>query len=104
MQTFVLDVSACMPWSCEDEALASEEMLEWARRGGELNFPSIGPARGKVKVVGQFKRRGCAISPRSGRMPRPTNRCRRPKSSLTQTNGAYFPMEAGLQGALDEDY
>jgi predicted nucleic acid-binding protein len=42
MQSFVLDVSACMPWCCEDEMTpASEEMLEWARRGSELHVPSI---------------------------------------------------------------
>ncbi len=42
MQAFVLDVSACMPWCCEDETTpASEEMLEWARQGSELHVPSI---------------------------------------------------------------
>jgi hypothetical protein len=31
MEPFVLDVSACMPWCCEDEATpASERMLSWA--------------------------------------------------------------------------
>lgn len=39
---FVLDVSACMPWCCEDETTpASEEMLEWAIRGSELYVPSV---------------------------------------------------------------
>jgi len=42
MQAFVLDVSACMLWCCEDETTpASEEMLEWARQGSELHVPSI---------------------------------------------------------------
>jgi hypothetical protein len=34
MHAFVLDVSASMPWCCEDETTpASEEMLEWAING-----------------------------------------------------------------------
>ena len=42
MQAFVLDVSACMPWCCEDETTqASEEMLEWAVQGSELHVPSL---------------------------------------------------------------
>jgi predicted nucleic acid-binding protein len=42
MDAFVLDVSACMPWCCEDETTpASEEMLEWAKQGSELHVPSI---------------------------------------------------------------
>ena len=42
MQAFVLDVSACMPWCCEDETTAaSEEMLEWAKDGSELHVPSV---------------------------------------------------------------
>jgi len=42
MKAFVLDVSACMPWCCEDETTpASEEMLEWARQGTELHVPSL---------------------------------------------------------------
>jgi predicted nucleic acid-binding protein len=42
MQAFVLDVSACMPWCCDDETTpASEEMLEWAKQGSELHVPSI---------------------------------------------------------------
>ena len=42
MKAFVLDVSACMPWCCEDETTpASEEMLEWARQGAELHVPSL---------------------------------------------------------------
>jgi predicted nucleic acid-binding protein len=39
---FVLDVSACIPWCCEDESTsASEELLEWAIMGSELHVPSI---------------------------------------------------------------
>jgi predicted nucleic acid-binding protein len=42
MDAFVLDVSACMPWCCEDVTTpASEEMLEWAKQGSELHVPSI---------------------------------------------------------------
>jgi predicted nucleic acid-binding protein len=42
MRAFVLDVSACMPWCCEDEMTpASEEMLEWAMQGSELHVPSL---------------------------------------------------------------
>lgn len=42
MDAFVLDVSACMPWVCEDETTpASEEMLEWAMDGSALHVPSL---------------------------------------------------------------
>lgn len=42
MDAFVLDVSACMPWCCEDETTpASEEMLEWAMDGSALHVPSL---------------------------------------------------------------
>jgi predicted nucleic acid-binding protein len=42
MKAFVLDVSACMPWCCEDESTpASERMLEWAMDGSELHVPSL---------------------------------------------------------------
>lgn len=42
MKAFVLDVSACMPWCCEDETTpASEEMLEWAMDGSALHVPSL---------------------------------------------------------------
>ena len=42
MKAFVLDVSACMPWCCEDETTkASEEMLHWAAEGSELHVPSL---------------------------------------------------------------
>jgi predicted nucleic acid-binding protein len=42
MKAFVLDVSACMPWCCEDETTkASEEMLDWAKEGSELHVPSL---------------------------------------------------------------
>jgi predicted nucleic acid-binding protein len=42
MQAFVLDVSACMPWCCEDETTpASEQMLEWAMEGSQLHVPSL---------------------------------------------------------------
>lgn len=40
--TFVLDVSACMPWCCEDETTpGSEETLDYAIRGSELHVPSL---------------------------------------------------------------
>jgi len=42
MDAFVLVVSACMPWCCEDETTpASEEMLEWAINGSALHVPAI---------------------------------------------------------------
>jgi predicted nucleic acid-binding protein len=42
MDAFVLDVSACMPWCCEDETnVASEEMLRWATEGSALHVPSV---------------------------------------------------------------
>jgi hypothetical protein len=42
MDAFVLYVSACMPWCCEDETTpASEEMLEWAMDGSALHVPSL---------------------------------------------------------------
>ena len=42
MKSFVLDVSACMPWCCEDESTpASELLLEWAMDGSELHVPSL---------------------------------------------------------------
>ena len=40
MRPLVLDVSACMPWCCEDETTpASEEMLAWAMEGNEMHVP-----------------------------------------------------------------
>jgi predicted nucleic acid-binding protein len=42
MDAFVLDVSACIPWCCEDETTASsEEMLQWATEGSALHVPSL---------------------------------------------------------------
>ena len=42
MDAFVLDVSACMPWCCEDETTqASEQTLEWAMDGSALHVPSL---------------------------------------------------------------
>ena len=42
MDAFVLDVSACMPWCCEDETTpASEEMLDWAKDGSALHVPAL---------------------------------------------------------------
>ncbi|MDP2998882.1 MAG: type II toxin-antitoxin system VapC family toxin [Bryobacterales bacterium] len=66
MKAFVLDVSACMPWCCEDETTpASEEMLEWAIEGSELHVPSLW-AWEILNVVGvTIKRR--RITPDRGR-------------------------------------
>ena len=66
MKAFVLDVSACMPWCCEDETTpASEEMLEWAIEGSQLHVPSLW-AWEILNVVGvTIKRR--RISPDRGR-------------------------------------
>ena len=42
MDAFVLDVSACLPWCCEDETTdASEEMLQRAQGGCILHVPSL---------------------------------------------------------------
>jgi hypothetical protein len=44
MDALVLDVSACMPWCCEDEATpASEKTLAWAIAGSDLHVPSLWP-------------------------------------------------------------
>lgn len=44
MAGLVLDVSACMPWCCEDEATAaSEELLQRASRREVLHVPSLWP-------------------------------------------------------------
>jgi predicted nucleic acid-binding protein len=44
MDGFVLDVSACMPWCCEDEATAaSEQLLQRAALRHPLHVPSIWP-------------------------------------------------------------
>jgi hypothetical protein len=44
MDSLVLDVSACMPWCCEDEATAaSEKTLPWAIHGSTLRVPSLWP-------------------------------------------------------------
>ena len=44
MESFVLDVSACMPWCCEDEATpSSEQTLVWAIAGANLHVPSLWP-------------------------------------------------------------
>ena len=58
MKAFVLDVSACMPWCCEDETTpASEEMLEWAMAGSELHVPSVWPWEILNVVAVTIKRR-----------------------------------------------
>jgi predicted nucleic acid-binding protein len=57
MKAFVLDVSACMPWCCEDEtASKSEAMLEQAKEGSELHVPSLWVWE-ILKVVGVGVRR-----------------------------------------------
>ena len=44
MAAFVVDVSACMPWCCEDEATAlSEELLQRAADRHPLHVPSLWP-------------------------------------------------------------
>ncbi len=44
MTGFVLDVSACMPWCCEDEATAvSERLLQRAAEREPLHVPSLWP-------------------------------------------------------------
>ena len=47
MEAYVLDVSACMPWCCEDEATpSSEQTLAWAIAGSYrsyLHVPSLWP-------------------------------------------------------------
>lgn len=42
MDAFVLDVSACIPWCCEDETTqTSEQMLPWAIEGSSLHVPAL---------------------------------------------------------------
>lgn len=42
MESFVLDVSACLPWCYEDEQSAlSEQLLDWAGSGSQLYVPSL---------------------------------------------------------------
>jgi predicted nucleic acid-binding protein len=42
LKAFVLDVSARLPWCCEDETtLASEQTLEWAVQGSALHVPAL---------------------------------------------------------------
>lgn len=44
MDGVVVDVSACMPWCCEDEATqASEELLQFASSLAPLHVPSLWP-------------------------------------------------------------
>lgn len=44
MQSFVLDVSACLPWCYEDEQTPfSDQLLDWAGSGSQLHVPSIWP-------------------------------------------------------------
>ncbi|MFN7935055.1 MAG: type II toxin-antitoxin system VapC family toxin [Bryobacteraceae bacterium] len=44
MDAFVIDVSACMPWCCEDEATpASEQLLQLASQSHTLYVPSVWP-------------------------------------------------------------
>jgi predicted nucleic acid-binding protein len=44
MPAFVVDVSACMPWCCEDEATPeSEQLLQRAAARDPLHVPSLWP-------------------------------------------------------------
>lgn len=44
MQAFVLDVSASLPWCCEDEQTPfTEQLLDWAAGGSNLHVPAIWP-------------------------------------------------------------
>jgi len=44
MQSFVLDVSACLPWCYEDEQTPfSDQLLDLAATGSQLHVPSIWP-------------------------------------------------------------
>lgn len=44
MDGFVIDVSACMPWCCEDEATeSSERLLQHAALRQPLHVPSLWP-------------------------------------------------------------
>ncbi len=44
MRSFVLDVSACLPWCYEDEQTPfADQLLNWAASGSELHVPSIWP-------------------------------------------------------------
>jgi predicted nucleic acid-binding protein len=58
MAAFAVDVSACMPWRCEDEGTpASEELLRRAGAGDWLHVPSLWPWE-IVNAVSVAARRG----------------------------------------------
>jgi predicted nucleic acid-binding protein len=58
MDAFVLDVSAGIPWCCEDETTpSSEEMLAWAVGGSALHVPSLWCCEILNTVVVVIKRR-----------------------------------------------
>jgi hypothetical protein len=60
MNAFVLDVSACMPWCCEDEATpASERLLQRAALRHPLYVPSL--------ALGDDERAGGRCSPEADR-------------------------------------
>lgn len=62
MKALVLDVSACMPWCCEDETTpASEEMLDWAREGAQLHVPSLWAWEILNAVAAAVKRRRITV-------------------------------------------
>lgn len=55
---FVLDVSACMPWCCEDEAtVESENLLRMAAGSHILHVPSIWPWEMMNAVAVSVRRR-----------------------------------------------
>ena len=66
MDALVLDVSACMPWCCEDEATpASEKMLAWAIAGSNLHVPSLWPWE-MMNAVAIAVRRGRITADQAG--------------------------------------
>jgi predicted nucleic acid-binding protein len=66
MDALVLDVSASMPWCCEDEATpASEKTLAWAIAGSNLHVPSLWPWE-MMNAVAIAIRRGRITADRAG--------------------------------------
>lgn len=64
-EALVLDVSACMPWCCDDETTAtSEELLEWAIEGTALHVPALWTSE-ILNVVAVTVKRGRITSERA---------------------------------------
>lgn len=59
---FVIDVSACMPWCCEDEATpVSEALLRRAATGARLHVPSLFPWEMMNALAAATRRRRISV-------------------------------------------